>query len=174
MIKRLIISFCGCLLALLMLSLAGCGSQSATEDGTMLPVKDDSGTITGYERKYHNDNGDITRWDVYDANEQYDHYVLYEYNSENRLAKETYYRADGIGVYYYAYSYTEDGTLAEKDYVSAKEGSTRTIYDNEGKEKERYTYDDRDAFVKYEVFTDHQWVEKELPTQATEPTESVG
>ena len=152
------------------LSLCACGSDEAAEDGAYVPVKDDSGVITGYERKYHNDNGSVTRWDVYDANEQYDHYTIYEYNSDNQLVKETYYRADGIGVFYYAYSYSEDGVMAEMDYASAKDGSARTIYDENGKEKERYTYDNKDNFVKYEEYIDDQWVEKELPTEA--PTES--
>ena len=166
--KRIFLICCACLLALVSVILSACGESEPSEDGAYMTVKDDNGVITGYERKYHNDNGDITRWDVYDSNEQYDHYTLYEYDSDNRLAKETYYRADGIGVYYYAYSYTEDGVLTEKDYVSAKEGSTRTIYDGEGKEKERYTYDDSDNFIKYEEYINDQWVEKELPTETTE------
>ena len=147
--------------------LAACGSESVT-DGEMTPVKDDNGNITGYERKYHNDNGDVTRWDVYDADEQYDHYILYEYDSSGLLGKKTYYRADGIGVYYYAYSYTDEGVLAEMDYASAKEGSSRTLYDDEGKESIRYSYDNNDELFKYEEFENDQWVEKALPTEAND------
>ena len=79
MIKRIITLLSVCLLFSFLLT--ACGSESVI-DGEMTPVKDDSGNITGYERKYHNDNGDITRWDVYDADEKYDHYILYEYNNQ--------------------------------------------------------------------------------------------
>lgn len=61
-----------CILAAL---LCACGDETPA-DGVMTPIKDDNGSITGYECKYHNDNGDITRWDVYDAQEQYDHYQI--------------------------------------------------------------------------------------------------
>ena len=163
------ILFILCVLALCSLLLTACGKKA---DGELTPVKDENGATAGYERKYHNDNGDVTRWDVYDASEQYDHYVLYEYDSNGRLGKETYYRADGIGVYYNAYSYTEDGVIAEMDYASAKEGSTRTLYDEEGKESKRMTYDINDELVKYEEFADGDWVEKPLPTESTDPTEA--
>nr|WP_316613675.1 hypothetical protein [uncultured Ruminococcus sp.] len=152
-----------CVFALCSLLFTGCGKKA---DGELVPVKDDNGAVTGYERKYHNDNGDVTRWDVYDANQQYDHYVLYEYDSNDRLAKETYYQADGIGVYYYAYSYNSSGKPAEVDYVSAKEGSTRTLYDEDGQKKERMTYDRNDQMTKYEVYQNDTWVESALPTEA--------
>lgn len=163
-----------CLLAFCVIILTACGEKA---DGEMTPVKDEKGTVTGYERKYHNDNGDVTRWDVYDVNQQYDHYVLYEYDSNNRLAKETYYQASGIGVYYYAYSYNDSGKLAEEDFVSVKDGSTRTIYDADGHEETRYTYDRDDQLIKYELYKNDTWVEAELPTEAetidsTEPTAS--
>lgn len=161
MMKRIIAILCLCLCCTLFL--AACGEKP---DGSMEPIKDENGKITGYERKYHNENGDITRWDVYDADEQYDHYILYEYNSNNLLGKETYYQANGIGVYYYAYSYNDAGTIAEKDYVSSKEGSTRTLYDSDGNESERYTFDTKDQLSKYEVFKNGAWVESEVPTQA--------
>ena len=160
-----------CVLALCSLLLAACDKKA---DGELTPVKDENGATAGYERKYHNDNGDVTRWDVYDANQQYDHYVLYEYDSNDRLAKETHYQANGIGVYYYAYSYNSAGKLAEEDYVSAKEGSMRTLYDDDGHEKERMTYDRNDQMTKYEVYQNGTWVESDLPTEAetTDATEA--
>ena len=160
MIRRIVTILCLCLC--IILTLTACGEKP---DGAMEPVMDVNGNITGYERKYHNDNGDITRWDVYDANEQYDHYILYEYDSNDRLAKETYYDASGFGVWYNAYSYSDEGSLAEKDYASAKEGSTRTLYDSDGNEKERFTYDNNDQLSKYEVYQNDIWVEAELPTE---------
>lgn len=169
MIKRLIALCCVLLSALFLLT--ACGKEPV--DGDLTPVKDENGTITGYERKYHNDTGGVTRWDVYDADQQYDHYVLYEYDSSDRLTKETYYQADGIGVYYYEYSYDENGKLAEEDYASAKNGSTRTLYNN-GEENIRYTYDEKDELVKYEEYIGGTWVEKDLPTLSGETTESAG
>ncbi|WP_405340986.1 hypothetical protein [Ruminococcus sp.] len=158
-----------CILTLCACFLSACGKKA---DGAMEPLKDENGAVTGYERKYHNDNGDVTRWDVYDANQQYDHYVLYEYDSNNRLAKETYYQASGIGVYYYAYSYNDSGKIAEEDFVSVKEGSTRTLYDADGHEEKRYTYDRDDQLIKYEVYQNDTWVASELPTEA-ETTDTV-
>lgn len=169
MMRKIALLLCVCLSFLMLLT--ACGDNAASTDGAYTAVKNDDGEIVGYERKYHNDNGDITRWDVYDAQEQYDHYTLYEYDSNGRLGKETYYRADGIGVYYYAYSYTEEGVLAEKDYASTKEGSSRTLFDADGKESARYTYDINDTLIKYEEYVNDQWVEKDLPTQTEEDIE---
>ena len=73
-----------------------CSCSGKKPDGDMTPVKDDSGNITGYERRYHNDNGDITRWDIYDADQVYQSYVLYEYDNHNRLISEITYLANGI------------------------------------------------------------------------------
>ena len=168
MMRKITALLCLCLCCTLFL--VGCGEKP---DGDMEPIKDENGSITGYERKYHNDNGDITRWDVYDADEQYDHYILYEYDSNDRLGKETYYQADGIGVYYYAYSYDDNGTIAEKDYVSAKDGSTRTLYDSDGNESERYTFDINDQLSKYEVYQNGAWVESEPPTEAETQAETA-
>lgn len=165
--RRLIpLIVCLCLLSVL---LCACeGEPAPPADGALTPVTDDTGNITGYERKYHNDSGDITRWDRYDENEQYIEYVLYEYDSSGRLAQETTYAADGIGQFYYAYSYDEDGNLAEKDYCTMKEGSERTLYVN-GAESERLTFDKYDVLIKYEVSQNGAWVEADLPTET--PTE---
>lgn len=163
MMKRIVAILCS--LALCTFFFSACGKKA---DGTMEPVQDENGSVTGYERVYHNENGDITRWDVYDVNQKYDHYVLYEYDSNDRLAKETYYQADGIGVYYYAYSYHESGKIAEEDFVSVKDGSTRTLYDEDGHESKRYTFDRNDQLVKYEEYQNNTWVESEPPSQAAE------
>lgn len=164
--NRFLLILISCLLCAVLLS--ACGEKAS--DGDYVPIKDESGAVTGYERKYHNDNGDITRWDVYDAQEQYDHYVLYEYDTDNRLVKETYYQASGIGEYYYAYSYDDNGDLAEKDYCTAKNGSERVLYKN-GVESERLTFDVDDELIKYEVYQNGVWNESELPTEATEAIE---
>lgn len=157
------IVFILCLCFVCSFFLVACGEKP---DGSLEPIKDDAGAITGYERKYHNDNGDITRWDFYDTNEQSDHYLLYEYDSNNRLAKETYYAASGFGVWYNAYSYYDNGNVSEKDHATAKEGSSRTLYNEDGSDKERYTYDEKDQLIKYEVYQNGTWVENELPTVA--------
>ena len=160
MMKRYI-SAAGLFLLLIMLfSLCGCSDNAdQSAEGVLTEVKDGSGNITGYERRYHNDNGDITRLDVYDADEVYEYFVLYEYDDSNRLIQETRYRADGIGEYYYTYEYDDDGNITEKGYFSATDGAELTLYDAEGNETERYIYDNTDTLTKHEVLENGQWVE---------------
>ena len=57
------------------------------------------------------------------------------------------------------------------DYASAKDGSSRTLYDEEGIEKERYTYNNKDRLVKFEEYVFGEWVERDLPTESSETTE---
>ena len=167
MMKRILI-----LVICLLCAVAFCSCDDSDEgiDGSYTAVTDDSGNITGYERVYHDDHGNVTRWDVYDSQEEYDHYLIYEYDSQNRLAKETYYDANGFGIYYFAYLYNENGKLAEKDYVTAKNGSERLLYDSEGKESERMSYDASNNLIKYEVYRDGEWVTEDPPTEAEETT----
>lgn len=156
-----------CLCLLVSLCLAACGDDdSGDSNGLYVPVKDSSGNITGYERRYYNDNGDITRWDVYDSNEVYDHYVLYEYDSSNRLIQETTYRADGIGDFYYTYLYNDDDVVIEKGYYTMKDGAQVTLYSDDGTESERYTYDNTDTLTLYEVYENGTWTEAPIPTES--------
>lgn len=157
---------CICLAGAFLCACAAQGDTAPTADGMLTAVTDESGKVIGYERRYHNDNGAVTRWDQYDENETYTGYVLYEYDSSDRLAKETTYSADGIGQSYYAYSYDADGRLSEKDYCTAKEGSERILY-TDGVESERLTYDREDNLIKYELYRDGSWVESTLPTEET-------
>ena len=62
--------------------------------------------------------------------------------------------------------------MAEEDFVSVKDGSTRTIYNADGHEEKRYTYDRNDQLIKYEEYKNDTWVESELPTEA-ETTDPV-
>lgn len=166
MINRYFAALSVFLLCVLMFT--ACGSEPAV-DGAMTPVKDSDGRITGYERRYHNDNGDITRWDVYTADEVYDHYVLYEYDDDGRLIQETTYKANGIGDYYDAYEYDDDGNLSAKTHYTAYDGGVLTRYDADGNETERLTYDNDDQLIKYEILTDGVWVEAtEGATEASE------
>ena len=165
--RKLLIPLILCLICAMLF----CACEEEAADGSMVPVKDDSGAITGYEAKYHNDNGDITRLDVYDANQEYDHYVLYEYDSDNRLTKETQYQANGIGEFFYEYTYSDDGSLIEKDYCTAKDGSETILYDADGNEKEKYSYDKQGELYRYEVMESGKWTEAPIPTEAaTEAT----
>ncbi len=157
--QRLLTIVCSFLICMFLLT--ACGEEPPV-DGALTEVKDANGTVTGYERRYHNDNGDITRLDVYDANEEYLSYVLYDYDSDNRLLQETHYRADGIGDYYYAYVYDEDSNIIEKGWYSMTNGATRTLLDSDGNEVERYTYDDTDTLVKHEVKSGGQWEETSM------------
>ncbi len=160
------------LCAVVIISLASCGNKGdtwSTEDGAMNKVTDNKGGVIGYERRYHNENGDITRLDVYDENEVYDHYIVYEYDDDHRLVKETTYRADGIGDHYYEYTYYDDGTLKEKDYLTMSDGSERILYNPDGTAKERFVYDASDNLTKHEICENGVW--KSAPLE--EPSEAA-
>ena len=125
----------------------------------MIATKDEAGNQIGYERRYHNDNGDITGLDVYDNDQVYDHFVLYEYDDSNRLTKETTYRADGIGEFYYTYEYYDGGQISKKGYYTATNGAEITLFDEKGNETERFIYDETDTLIKHEVYENGRWEE---------------
>ena len=156
----------------LIVSLFACGegNTTSTEDGALNKITNDSGAPIGYERRYHNDNGDITRLDVYDKDENYDHYILYEYDDNNHLIKETTYRADGIGDYGYEYTYDENGIMTEKLYFTMTKGSERTLYNEKGYAVERYTYDPEDRLIKHELCVNGIW--QDAPVEETAASEA--
>ena len=158
---------------LLVLTLCACGAQEEA-DGALTAIKDDNGNITGYERRYHNADGYLSRWDVYDAQEVYDHFVLYDYDDNGRLIQETTYQANGIGEYYYTYAYDDDGNLTEKGYYTAYDGAEIILYDADGAEAERYIYSSNDELTAHEVFVDGAWVtatEDSAESTDTTPTD---
>lgn len=157
--RKTVAFLCAVLIALTML----CSCSGKKPDGDMTPVKDDSGNITGYERRYHNDNGDITRWDIYDADQVYQSYVLYEYDNHNRLISEITYLANGIGDHGIDYDYDDDGNLIQKLEFSAKGGSTRTLYDKAGNMTDVYEYDDTDKLTEHKVYENGSW--KSVPIE---------
>ena len=157
----------GCLCAALLF--CGCSGETSGQDGVMTAVRNESGTVTGYQTVYHNDNGDLSRVDFYDADQVYDHFVVYEYDSQNRLIQETTYRADGIGDFYYTYVYDDGGVLTEKGYFTMSDGAVRTLLGPDGSETERYTYDSADTLIRHEIFTDGAWTE--IPPEEDETTE---
>ena len=124
----------------------------------MIEVKDDNGNLSGYERRYHNDNGDVTRLDVYDENETYLYYVIYEYDDDNRLMSETRYGAEGFAEYRYVYTYDDDGNLTEKA-VEHPHGEAEVYhYDTNGNETERLYYGADEKLAKREVLENGRWV----------------
>ena len=156
--KRRFIPLILCLAFVLLFS--ACGAP-ADVDGAMTPIKDENGAVTGYERKYHNDNGDVTRWDVYDASEQYDHYVLYEYDSNGRLGKETYYRAVNVS----------------RRSAGGEQQHTEKAKDQRNESALHYLILEWSLTVLPRLSTetsptDGDWVEKPLPTESTESTEA--
>lgn len=160
----------------LIASLCACGEggdATKDEDGALTKISSDGGNVIGYERKYHNDRGDITRLDVYDKDENYDHYVIYEYDDAHRLVKETTYRADGIGDYYYTYEYDENGVLTEKGYFTQMNGATRTLYDAKGYATEKFTYDSDSKLVKHEVNKNGKWEDAPLEDADKSATEEA-
>lgn len=159
--RKAAVFLCAVLTILSVLALCSCSGEKP--DGAMTAVKDDSGKITGYERRYHNDNGDITRWDIYDADEVYQSYVLYEYDNRNRLIKETAYLANGIGDHGTTYDYDDDDNLVQKLEFSAKNGAARTLYDKEGNATDIYEYDVTDTLTVHKVYENGEW--KSVPIE---------
>ncbi len=174
--RRLISRMIALLIAVSLISLlCACGeggTATKDEDGVMKKITSDGGNVIGFERRYHNDNGDITRLDVYDKNENYDHYVLYEYDDEHRLIKESNYRADGIGDYYYTYTYDDKGVLTEKGYFTMMNGATRTLYNAQGYAYEKYTYNSDNKLVKHEVTVNGVWKDAPLEEASEAPTQA--
>jgi len=171
--SRRIITAVVCILCVLTaFSLSSCkkgDAQQSTEDGVLIKITSDNGDIIGYERRYHNDHGDMSRLDVYDKDEVYDHYIVYEYDDDYRIIKETTYKADGIGDHYYEYTYDDDGNLKEKGYFTMSDGAERTLYNPDGSAKERYAYDANDTLILHEVCENGIW--KSAPLE--EPTDST-
>lgn len=133
-------------------------SSSETDNGGMKEIKDDSGKLTGYERRSYNDNGDVTRLDVYDENQTYLYYELYEYDDNNRLSSQTRYKAEGFAEYRYVYTYDDDGNLTEKAYELPHGEAEVYRYDSDGNETERLYYDTDEKLLKREVLEKGKWV----------------
>ena len=129
-----------------------------TEDGIMTEIEDDDGNVTGYERRYHNDYGDITRLDVYDEDQTYLYFVLYDYYDDHKLYTETRYKAEGFAEYRYVYTYDDDGNLTEKAYELPHGEAELYRYDADGNEIERLYYGTDEQLVKREVLEDGEWV----------------
>jgi len=158
-VNRRVLTVIAAILSAVMLSavLAACSEE--TVNGAMTEVKNDKGVLTGYERRYHNDHGDITRLDVYDTEKEYKSFVLYEYDDEYRLFTETYYKADGIATSRIVYTYDDDGKLYEKAYEYPHGESNVERYDKEGENVEKLYYDTDGKLIKHETLKDGKWVE---------------
>lgn len=141
--------------------LCACGdeqSETPAADGALTAVKDGDGAIVGYERRYHNDNGDITRLDIYDADQTYLNYVLYEYDDAGLLFTETYYTANGIAQSRTLYTYDEDGRLYEKSYEYPHGDATVERYNADGEIVEKRYYDTDEQLSYTERLEDGKWV----------------
>ena len=127
----------------LMAVLCGCSASDAkpAPDGAMTAVYDDGGELTGYERRYHNADGELSRLDSYDKDKAYQSFVLYEYDSDGRLSSETTYAADGIAQYRYCYTYGDNGTLCEKAFEKPNGEAEVERYDEQGGVVEILRYD---------------------------------
>lgn len=160
--RRLIIILTLCLLFSAMLYAC---SKEEKKDGSMIPVTEASGEITGYERYSHNSDGLLSRVDYFTADNIYDHYVLYDYDSDGRLIMETTYAANGIGQFYYDYEYDIDGNYSRVMYVTQTMGYTITLYEN-GEEHELFSYDNHGNLLSHKEIQNGEWVE--TPYEETE------
>ena len=140
--RALLLLTAACLAICLLLCSCSSGSAEPTYDGEMTAVTDENGVVTGYERRYHNDAGSVTRLDSYDADKVYQSFVLYEYYDESGLLyTETLYKANGIAQLRYVYTYNEDGGLVEKAEEHTDGSALVTRFDGNGNETERISYD---------------------------------
>lgn len=148
------------ILLFISLMLSACGAEGSDSDvnGAMVAMKDDNGTITGYERRYLDDDGNITRWDRYDADQVYQSFVLYEYYDDGKLYTETYYRADGIAESRTAYVYDDDGHLYEKSYEYPHGDALTERYDADGELIEKFYYDENEQLSQHDVLENGTWV----------------
>ena len=124
----------------------------------MTAVTDDSGNVTGYERRYHNENGDISRLDRYDINKEYLSFALYEYDDNGRLFSETEYQANGIAESRTVYSYDDDGILSERAYELPNGEATVERYDADGNVVEKLCYDSDEKLFRREVLENGEWI----------------
>ena len=157
MMKKIIAALAVCIcLAVIFCS---CSSDSAepTEDGAMTAVTDADGNVSGYERRYHNADGNLSRLDIYDPNQQYLSFVLYGYDDEGRLTTETYYLANGIAQSRTVYSYDDSGKLSEKAYEYPTGEATVERYDADGNVIEKLYYGKDEKLSYREVLEDGEW-----------------
>ena len=144
---------------LLLCCFTACNSDSASQaaNGAMTEVKDDGGNLTGYERRYVDDEGRITRWDRYDANGEYQSFVLYQYNDEGLLYTETFYRADGIAESRIVYEYDDDGVLSAKSYEYPHGDALTDRYNADGEIVEKLYYGEDEQLYRHDVLEDGVW-----------------
>lgn len=161
------------LVLLCVILLCACNADGNTAptvpDGSMIPVTEASGTITGYERYSHNSEGYLSRTDYFTVDEQLDHYVIYDYDDEGRVIQETTYAANGIGQFFYQYEYDEDGNYSCVTHVTQGEGYTVTWY-QDGEENEIYTLDADGNLLSHQEKQNGEWVE--TPVEETAATEN--
>ena len=146
-----------------------CSCKSAdtapTGSGALTRVTDSDGNTTGFERRYLNANGDITRWDVYDKDQVYLSYVLYAYDDADRLYSETYYLANGIAQSRTVYTYDDNGALTEKAFELPNGEATVERYDEDGNVIEKLYYGSDEKLSYREVLQNGEW--------ATYPAEEI-
>lgn len=153
-----ILSITVCLL-LLCTVLCACGKKAApAEDGQLTAVYNDAGALTGYERRYHNDSGLITRLDRYDADQNYLSYVLYAYDDADRLFTETYFSSQGFGQERIVYTYDDNGRLTEKAFEQSRGEVTVEVYAADGTVIEKRYYDTDERLSYTEKLEDGAWV----------------
>lgn len=152
----LLIAVCLCVSVLL----CSCSSKEVepTVDGAMTAVTDSEGNLMGYERRYHNTNGDISRLDVYDRDQTYLSFVLYGYDDNDRLSTETYYLANGIAQSRKVYSYDDDGKLSEKAFELPNGEATVERYDADGTCIEKLYYGADEMLSYREVLENGEWI----------------
>ena len=156
MSRRLIVIICVCLVCAVML--CSCSSSDTDKDGVKVPVYADDGTLTGYERSFHNDKGQLSRLDQFSADDEYTGFILYDYDSDGRIFQETTYGPDGIGKFFYNYEYDDEGRYYRVSYVTMNDGYTVTWY-KDGEENEIYNYASDGTVLSHKALSNGEWID---------------
>ena len=158
--RRIILCAIACAILITAVILTSCGKEDPVTEanGAMVEVKDDNGNLTGYERRYLNSDGLLSRLDQYDVNQEYQSFVLYEYYDDGLLFTETFYRADGIAESRTAYTYDDNGKLYEKSYEYPHGDALTERYDADGNIIEKFHYGEDEQLYQHDVLEDGKWI----------------
>ncbi len=159
--RRLSIFLLSLLTAAVFCCMTACSSSDksqSTENGVMVEVKDSNGDAVGYERRSYDDNGNMTRLDVFDTEQTCLYYDLLTYDDSNHMISETRYSGEGFAEYRYVYTYDDEDHLIEKAYELPHGEAEVTRYDSKGNEIERLFYGTDEKLSRREVLENGKWV----------------
>ena len=140
--------------------LVSCDNTSPeSQSGKMIPYYNDSNEQEGFVRRGYSTEVLLQREDFFDLDKNLTYFKAYEYDSDNNLIQETWYKSNGIGDYYYTYKYDDAGNIVEKGYYPAEGNVNITIFDSQGNEIEKYYYDNNDELYLHQKLENDKWID---------------